>query len=164
MNRKTIDCASVPNEVGCTLALTGSEQELLEVAVAHAVAVHGHTDSAELRSALRSAMTEEIDGLADAGSFVQVLEFTTDQVGRWSEIQDRLIDTLGGDRTTRWSMLGADRDRPGRYLALVHFPDHAAAMANSDQPATGVWFKELQAICTEEPTFRNLDVAVVRPY
>jgi len=109
-------------------------------------------------------MDHNLDAVATPGAFVQIIEFSTDQVERWCEIQDRLFESLGPARTTRWSILGADRDRPGRYVALVEFADHAAAMANSDEVATGTWFKELQAICTEEPTFRNLDVAVVRPY
>jgi predicted small metal-binding protein len=55
-----IDCRNYPSEMNCTLAMSAdSEQELLEAAVQHAVAVHGHTDSAELRSQLRSLLKEE---------------------------------------------------------------------------------------------------------
>jgi predicted small metal-binding protein len=60
MSRMYIDCRNYPSEMNCTLAMSAdSEQELLEAAVQHAVAVHGHTDSAELRSQLRSLLKEE---------------------------------------------------------------------------------------------------------
>ena len=40
--------------MNCTLALVAdSEEELLEAAVQHAVAVHKHTDSPEFRTELR---------------------------------------------------------------------------------------------------------------
>jgi endonuclease YncB( thermonuclease family) len=58
----------------------------------------------------------------------------------------------------RWSVVGADRDRPGRYVAVVEFPGYAEAMANSGHPATAAFAKELQSISASEPEFRNLDV------
>jgi predicted small metal-binding protein len=56
MGRKMIDCRAVPNEVGCTLTIAGSEDEVVDAAAAHAVAVHGDTDSPELREMLRGAL------------------------------------------------------------------------------------------------------------
>lgn len=59
MGRKFIDCREFPSEKNCTIALSAdSEDELLEAAVQHAVAVHGHQDSGELRDQIRSAMRE----------------------------------------------------------------------------------------------------------
>lgn len=53
MPRKYIDCRSFPSEMKCTVALSAdSEKELLEAAVQHAVAVHKHKDSPELRQQL----------------------------------------------------------------------------------------------------------------
>lgn len=55
MSRKYIDCRAFPSDMNCTLALCAdSENELLEAAVQHAVAVHKHEDSAELRQQLRT--------------------------------------------------------------------------------------------------------------
>jgi quinol monooxygenase YgiN/predicted small metal-binding protein len=163
MTRKIIDCGTVPNERGCTLALTGTEEEVLAAAVAHAVAEHGHTDSPELRAALREALADVSVEPSRAGAFVQLIEFRTAHAGEWNAITDRLVASLGDLRTTRWSIVATDRDRPGTYVALVEFPDHAAAMANSGRPETAVWFKELEGICSGEPAFRNLDVTIVRP-
>jgi predicted small metal-binding protein len=54
MPRKYIDCREYPSEMNCTLALSAdSEDELLEAAVQHAVAVHGHEDSPGFRQQLR---------------------------------------------------------------------------------------------------------------
>ncbi len=60
MPRKYIDCREYPSEMNCTLSLAAdSESELLEAAVQHAVAVHGHTDTPELRQEIRKLLKEE---------------------------------------------------------------------------------------------------------
>jgi hypothetical protein len=57
MQRKFIDCRAFPSEQKCTVAISAdTEDELLEVAVQHAVAVHGHKDTPELRSMIRGIM------------------------------------------------------------------------------------------------------------
>jgi predicted small metal-binding protein len=58
MARKMVDCRKVPSEIGCTLTIAGEEQELLDAAAAHAVAVHGHEDTPELRDMIRSGMED----------------------------------------------------------------------------------------------------------
>jgi len=59
MPRKFIDCRNVPSEMNCTVAISAdSEDELLEAAVQHAVAVHQHEDTPELRAMIRSAMQD----------------------------------------------------------------------------------------------------------
>jgi predicted small metal-binding protein len=48
-----VDCRDYPSEMNCTIAISADTQkELLEAAVQHAVAVHGHQDSSELRHEL----------------------------------------------------------------------------------------------------------------
>ena len=54
--RKKIDCRDYPSESGCTLKLEGTEEEVLDVAVYHAITVHGHTDNPELRQQLRGLL------------------------------------------------------------------------------------------------------------
>jgi hypothetical protein len=52
--RKSIDCREYPSDMNCTVALSADNaDELLDIAAAHAVAAHGHTDSPELRAVLR---------------------------------------------------------------------------------------------------------------
>jgi plasmid stability protein len=56
MNRYMIDCRKMPSESGCTLTIAGTEDEVLDAAAAHAVARHGHANTADLREMLRSAL------------------------------------------------------------------------------------------------------------
>ena len=59
MARRYIDCREVPSESNCSIAISAdSENEVLEAAVQHAVAVHGHEDNAELRGMIRSGIHE----------------------------------------------------------------------------------------------------------
>ncbi len=54
MPRKYMDCREYPSEMNCTVAISAdSDDELIEAAVQHAVASHGHTDTPELRAQLR---------------------------------------------------------------------------------------------------------------
>jgi hypothetical protein len=57
--RKIIDCRNFPNEQNCTIAISGTEEELLDLAVHHAVTVHGHQQTVELREQIRSMLTDE---------------------------------------------------------------------------------------------------------
>ena len=50
MTRKMTDCRKVPSETGCTPTIAGREDEV-PGATAHAVARHGHHDTAELPGA-----------------------------------------------------------------------------------------------------------------
>ncbi|WHZ12108.1 MAG: hypothetical protein OJF60_002549 [Burkholderiaceae bacterium] len=55
MPRQYIDCREYPSTMNCSVALSAdSRDELLEAAVQHAVAVHGHADSPDLREQLVS--------------------------------------------------------------------------------------------------------------
>ena len=57
--RRFIDCREVPSEMNCTVAISAdSEEELLEAAVQHAVAVHSHEDTPELRDMIRGGIKE----------------------------------------------------------------------------------------------------------
>ena len=59
MARKYVDCRAFPSEMNCTVAIAAdTEEELLEAAVQHAVAVHGHNDNPELRAQLRQVFQE----------------------------------------------------------------------------------------------------------
>ncbi|MTW13563.1 DUF1059 domain-containing protein [Pseudoduganella eburnea] len=57
MSRKFIDCREFPGDTYCSVAISAdSEDELIEIAVQHAISAHKHADSPELRSAIRSMM------------------------------------------------------------------------------------------------------------
>ncbi|HZZ65375.1 MAG TPA: DUF1059 domain-containing protein [Candidatus Baltobacteraceae bacterium] len=59
MARKMIDCRDFPSESKCTIAIAAdTEEEVIEVAVPHAVTKHGHKDSPELREQIRAGIKE----------------------------------------------------------------------------------------------------------
>jgi hypothetical protein len=56
--RFRVSCLDYPSEGGCTLTLTGGEEEVLRAALLHAIDAHGHTDSPELRELIRASLKE----------------------------------------------------------------------------------------------------------
>ena len=59
MVRKFIDCREFPSESNCSGAIAAdTDQELLEAAVQHAVTVHQHEDTPELRQQLQQLFKE----------------------------------------------------------------------------------------------------------
>lgn len=79
MTRKYIDCRDYPSAMNCSVALSAdSDEELLEAAVQHAVAIHQHQDTPELRQQLRQLFKDEspqmdmsMSGRSDAGADAQ---------------------------------------------------------------------------------------------
>ena len=59
MTRKYMDCRELPSEMNCTVTISADgEEELLEAAVQHAVSLHKHQDTPELRDQLRKLFKE----------------------------------------------------------------------------------------------------------
>ena len=58
--RKVADCREFPSDNGCTLTISGEETEVLQAAMDHAVAVHGHARDAALESDIRKMLRDEI--------------------------------------------------------------------------------------------------------
>jgi hypothetical protein len=56
--RKIVDCRLYPSEIGCTLSIEGTEDEVLQAATHHAVTMHGHQNSPALREQIRSLMMD----------------------------------------------------------------------------------------------------------
>lgn len=161
MARKIVDCRDMPSEVGCTLTLTGEEDEVVRAACEHAVSVHGHTDGDELREAVRAELRDAPVAAAE-GSFLQFIEFRTNDVEQFDELSTQWMRDIGSARTAQWYVLGADRANPGTYVQVVGFPGHTEAMANSEHPATATIAKRMREMSEGDPAFRDLDV--VRAY
>lgn len=60
MARKIAHCRDFPSDSGCTLTISGEEDEVLQAATQHAVSVHGHDDSVEVREWLRQNLKDEV--------------------------------------------------------------------------------------------------------
>jgi hypothetical protein len=59
--RKSIDCRNYPSEKNCSLKISGTEEEVLDAAVLHAVSVHGHENTPELRAQIKQMLKNERD-------------------------------------------------------------------------------------------------------
>jgi len=59
--RKSIDCRDYPSEKNCSLKISGTEDEVLDAAEQHAVSVHGHQDTPELRKQIKSMLKDAND-------------------------------------------------------------------------------------------------------
>jgi len=57
--RKVADCRLYPSESNCSLLISGTEEEVLETAIHHAITKHGHKGTPELREQLRSLLKDE---------------------------------------------------------------------------------------------------------
>ncbi len=60
MGRKVADCRDFPSDSGCTLTISGEEDEVLLAATQHAVSVHGHEDTDEVRTWLHQNLKDEV--------------------------------------------------------------------------------------------------------
>ncbi|MET3660910.1 DUF1059 domain-containing protein [Aquamicrobium ahrensii] len=59
MARKYIDCREFPSEMQCSVVISADrEDELIDAAVQHAVAVHGEHVTPEFRREIRKAVHE----------------------------------------------------------------------------------------------------------
>jgi predicted small metal-binding protein len=59
-----VDCRDYPSEKNCTVAISAdTKEELIDAAAQHAVAVHGHDDSPQLRQEL-AKMIKPVTGAA----------------------------------------------------------------------------------------------------
>ena len=59
--RKSISCRDYPSEKNCSLKISGTEQEVLDAAMQHAVSTHGHQNTPELREQIKSMLKDEAD-------------------------------------------------------------------------------------------------------
>jgi hypothetical protein len=60
MKRTSIDCRDFPNEIGCTLLISGSTKEVFNIALRHAIEEHGHKETNELRKQIKAMMKKDI--------------------------------------------------------------------------------------------------------
>ena len=59
MARKYIDCRLFPSDSKCSVAISADTvEEVVDAAAQHAVAVHNHEDSPQLRQQIRASVKE----------------------------------------------------------------------------------------------------------
>ena len=59
--RKSIDCRDYLSDRNCSLKISGTQEEVLDAAVQHAVSAHGHDERLELRDQIKSMLKDEPD-------------------------------------------------------------------------------------------------------
>jgi hypothetical protein len=79
--RKVADCRMFPSESNCSLTITGTAEEVVRAAAEHAVSVHGHEDTAELRDQIGAMLADE----SPAGRYGTVMTATL--TGSIEEVQ-----------------------------------------------------------------------------
>ncbi|GAA2817700.1 DUF1059 domain-containing protein [Saccharopolyspora taberi] len=159
MTRKVADCRKYPSEMNCTLTISGEEDEVLRAAVDHAVSVHGHEDSDQLRTDIRGLLEDEAPAAGGNGmNFVQLIEFRTKRREELNRLLDEWEDVTGGKRTATRAVLTTDHDQPDSFYEFVEFPSYEDAMRNSALPETDALAQRMRELCEGEPTFHNLDV------
>ena len=127
--RKIADCRLFPSESNCSLTITGSEEEVVRAAAEHAVSVHGHEDSAELRTQIRAMLADESPagryGTVMTATLTGSLDAVVQASREWVEkrdaagfIADELLVTDDG-RTICTPVFFASKDE---YLKLADDP------------------------------------------
>ena len=57
--RKVFDCRNYPSQKNCSVGISGTEEEVLDEAVHHAMTKHGKQNSPHLREQLRTLLDDE---------------------------------------------------------------------------------------------------------
>ncbi|WP_412543578.1 hypothetical protein R8Z50_14165 [Longispora sp. K20-0274] len=90
-------------------------------------------------------------------SFVQIVTFSTDRVDEYRRLEAEWWAATEGRRTLLRDELYADRDAPGRYVAINEFASYESAMVNSALPETDEAARRAAELATGPVTFTNLD-------
>ncbi|MBI2610246.1 DUF1059 domain-containing protein [Candidatus Giovannonibacteria bacterium] len=59
--RKSADCRLFPSEKNCSLYISGTENEVMDASIQHAVSAHGHKDTPEFRKELKDFLKDAND-------------------------------------------------------------------------------------------------------
>lgn len=60
MTRKVIDCREASTESPCSVMISGEEEDVVKVAMDHAVSQHGYPRTAETEREIRSMLKDEV--------------------------------------------------------------------------------------------------------
>ncbi|MFF4395638.1 hypothetical protein [Streptomyces sp. NPDC001480] len=92
-------------------------------------------------------------------TFVQIIEFETDRIEEMRQLSEDMDNRSANreDGPTRRLVL-ADRNQPGRYLAVIEFDSYEEAMRNNGDPETSKFAEQMAALCTRPPSFTDCDV------
>jgi len=91
-------------------------------------------------------------------TFLQSIEFATEQRDAVLELMQRWTADSTGNGTAQRATMVEDRSVSGRFVLAVWFQSAAAAVENSDRPETGAFAAEFAALCSDGPVFREFEL------
>jgi predicted ester cyclase len=91
-------------------------------------------------------------------TFVQLIDCKTSRLDEMNRLMDRWVEQTKGKRTATHNVVAKDRSDASHVVEIVEFPSYEEAMRNSGLPETDQVFREMVALCEEEPTFTDLEV------
>ena len=92
-------------------------------------------------------------------AFVQLVEMSTSRFDEMKKYNEEWREK-NPDALLDWSIIGQDRDNPGKYVVMVHFENYEVAMKNSADPRTAEFAAKMEELSDGPVTFRNLDVVM----
>jgi len=90
-------------------------------------------------------------------AFIQIIDFTTDDIDAVLEVDKAWEAATEGKRTARRQILTRDRSDSSHYQVLVFFDSYESAMENSNLPETQEFAGKYGEV-TSSIAFRDLDV------
>ncbi|MGB7448340.1 MAG: hypothetical protein WA892_04345 [Ornithinimicrobium sp.] len=96
--------------------------------------------------------------------FVQLIEFTSNHHAELKDLANEWTRDAMGEGTVLRATLGRHVDAGDRYVWIVYFESADEATRNSTRPETGGYAQRLQEMCSEGPTFADLDVFAHWPH
>jgi quinol monooxygenase YgiN len=94
-------------------------------------------------------------------TYMQSIQFKTDQRGALLELMARWSADAHGPGTARRGTMLEDRSAPGSFVMAVEFESQESAAENSARPETGAFSQQFAELCSEGPEFREFDVVEV---
>jgi quinol monooxygenase YgiN len=91
-------------------------------------------------------------------AFVQVIEFNTADIDAIRQVDEEWRRATEGKRTVRREILARDRNRPGRFVAIVFFDSPETAAENSNLPETQAAAERYMTLADGPPVFSDLDI------
>lgn len=96
-------------------------------------------------------------------SFIQIIEYETDRPDEMWALGEARRAEMGEPPPGFRLTITQDRDRRNRFVTIVEFPSYEMAMENSARPDTDAFARQMAALCTDGPHFRDLDVRQTTP-
>lgn len=90
--------------------------------------------------------------------FAQIISFAAAKHDQVQDLFERWTADATEEGEAGQGFLARDRNNPDRYVLVARFPSAEAAQKNSDRPETDAYAKELAGLCTDGPSFTDLDV------